>query len=280
MADPWSDISFYAKSREQCERANHTSLGGGFEYGLASGPSGDFNMQSARQTDTQGWVPNQAWLESLRYYPPPELDAEFGNTGTTHGRHIPYHLENGVRLRSGLAAADPEWRPEQLQECWAPECAHRHGVHIDHIQPAILPPPAITAQGRMATGRPVDAPPHSPRKQASHSRKWEPASLLREADRRESREGRVSSESMAESQGSSRRGGEAAAGTGTEAGRTSNGGRRPRPSRHVVLAAPKRRLSQEHHLHEWEIKSRQKDFAHLQPEGAEIHNCAVEIINV
>ena len=32
----------------------------------------------------------------------------------------------------------------------------------------------------------------------------------------------------------------------------------------MVLAAPKRRTSQDHHLHEWEIKSRKKDYAHLR----------------
>ena len=31
------------------------------------------------------------------------------------------HLENDVRNRVGIAAADPDWAPYQIQEPWAPE---------------------------------------------------------------------------------------------------------------------------------------------------------------
>ena len=31
------------------------------------------------------------------------------------------HLETDVRTRMGIAVADPAWRPQQLQEAWAPE---------------------------------------------------------------------------------------------------------------------------------------------------------------
>ena len=30
-------------------------------------------------------------------------------------------LENDVRNRVGIAAADPDWTPSQIQEPWAPE---------------------------------------------------------------------------------------------------------------------------------------------------------------
>jgi len=277
MADPWTDISYYAASRASCERANETSLGGGFQYGLASGPSGSFTLQSARQTDTQGWVPNQAWLESLRYYPPEEEDVEFANTGCTHGRQVPHHLENGVRLRSGLAAADPEWRASQLQEFWAPESAHRHGLRFDNIQPAILPPPApVTAQGRIATGSfrhtgcydDDDAPP-SADEPLSYSSRWDSSSARK--GRSSGAHGVSTSRSVLQEAGNQWRGlppGEAqnqveAAGTNAHTNDANiNDARRPR-HRMMVLAAPKRRTSQDHHLHEWEIKSRQKDYAHL-----------------
>jgi len=290
MADPWTDISYYAASRASCERANETSLGGGFQYGLASGPSGSFTLQSARQTDTQGWVPNQAWLESLRYYPPEEEDVEFANTGCTHGRQVPHHLENGVRLRSGLAAADPEWRASQLQECWAPESAHRHGLRFDNIQPAILPPPApVTAQGRIATGSfrhtgsydDDDSALPSADEPLSYSSRWDSPSARKEVSKEawsgrayDRAQGLPTSTCMSVLQKADSqqwRGlppGEAqsqveAVGTNTHTNDANiNDARRPR-HRMMVLAAPKRRTSQDHHLHEWEIKSRKKDYAHL-----------------
>mgnify|MGYP006141813991 CR=1 FL=1 len=291
MADPWTDISYYAASRASCEQANETSLGGGFQYGLASGPSGSFTLQSARQTDTQGWVPNQAWLESLRYYPPEEEDAEFANTGCTHGRQVPHHLENGVRLRSGLAAADPEWRTTQLQECWAPESALRHGLRFNDIQPAILPPPApVTAQGRIATGSfrhtgsydDDDSALPSADEPLSYSSRWDSPSARKEVSKEawsgrayDRAQGLPTSTCMSVLQKADSqqwRGlppGEAqsqveAVGTNTHTNDANiNDARRPR-HRMMVLAAPKRRTSQDHHLHEWEIKSRKKDYAHLR----------------
>ena len=31
------------------------------------------------------------------------------------------HLETDVRTRMGIASADPDWQPKQLQQAWAPE---------------------------------------------------------------------------------------------------------------------------------------------------------------
>ena len=68
LADPWSDVSFYASSRQALSQPGAARTGG-FEQGKAGGPSGDLSEFSARQTTTQGWISVQAWLESLRYYP-------------------------------------------------------------------------------------------------------------------------------------------------------------------------------------------------------------------
>ena len=53
-------------------------------------------------------------------------DCEAMYSGNTHGSKVPAeHLENDVRNRCGLAAADPGWMPSQLPEPWAPELAAR-----------------------------------------------------------------------------------------------------------------------------------------------------------
>ena len=67
----------------------------------------------------------QAWFEGLRHYPQGDAnDDAKAYSGGTHsgGASIPgEHLETDLRTRLGLAAADPEWRPGQLQQAWAAE---------------------------------------------------------------------------------------------------------------------------------------------------------------
>jgi len=66
----------------------------------------------------------QAWFESLRHYPrgATAVDSEAAYSGLTHGKDVPTeHLETDVRTRLGLAEGDPDWKPWQLQEAWAPE---------------------------------------------------------------------------------------------------------------------------------------------------------------
>ena len=88
-------------------------------------PDNDRKMKEA------SWISSQAWFESLRYYPKGEEalendDCEATYSGNTHGSNVPAeHLENDVRNRCGLAAADPGWMPSQLPEPWAPALANR-----------------------------------------------------------------------------------------------------------------------------------------------------------
>ena len=76
-------------------------------------------------------VSSQAWFESLRYYPKGEEaiindDCEATYSGNTHGGRVPAeHIQNDVRNRVGIAAADPGWMPGQLPEPWAPEMEAR-----------------------------------------------------------------------------------------------------------------------------------------------------------
>ena len=70
------------------------------------------------------YVNSQAWFESLRHYPkgPEAIDDPVAYSDLTHGSGVPAeHLETDVRTRMGIAVADPAWRPQQLQEAWAPE---------------------------------------------------------------------------------------------------------------------------------------------------------------
>jgi hypothetical protein len=84
-------------------------------------PDNDRKMKEA------SWISSQAWFESLRYYPKGEEavandDCEATYSGNTHGSTAPSeHIENDVRNRVGMAAADPGWSPSQLPEPWAPE---------------------------------------------------------------------------------------------------------------------------------------------------------------
>ena len=131
QADPWSDVSFYASSRQRLASASglNNSLNSNFRRGAAAGPNtDDVDQFAARLPPTQAWIPTQAWLESLRYYPENtkasarnEEDLTGSFNGKTHGPKTPYHLETGVRTRVGLAAPDPEWQPWQVQHTWAPE---------------------------------------------------------------------------------------------------------------------------------------------------------------
>ena len=80
---------------------------------------------SSRQTSNSGWIPSQAWTESLRYYPD-RIEAKMNGdshlcfSGRTHTvSKVPAeHLESDVRTRFGLARADSEWRSEQLHQMW------------------------------------------------------------------------------------------------------------------------------------------------------------------
>ena len=73
-----------------------------------------------------GWVPSQAWFESLRYYPTEEAALLNGeNVATFSGNtHTPDqdvdHLETSVRARLGIANAETEWKHGQIPNQWAP----------------------------------------------------------------------------------------------------------------------------------------------------------------
>jgi len=100
-------------------------------------PDNDRRMKEA------SWVSSQAWFESLRYYPKGEEavtndDCEATFSGNTHGTTVPSeHLENDVRNRVGIAAADPGWMPSQLLEPWAPEMEVRmKNLKVSRSRPA------------------------------------------------------------------------------------------------------------------------------------------------
>ena len=78
------------------------------------------------QNKEASWLASQAWFEGLRHYPvgPNAMDDAKAYSGGTHGggSDVPAeHLETDLRTRLGIAAADPDWRPRQLQEAWAAE---------------------------------------------------------------------------------------------------------------------------------------------------------------
>lgn len=81
-------------------------------------PDNDRKMKEA------SFVASQAWFESLRHYPRGRnaMDSQAAYSGYTHGSEAPAeHLETDLRTRLGIAAADPDWQPKQLQQAWAPE---------------------------------------------------------------------------------------------------------------------------------------------------------------
>ena len=88
---------------------------------------------ATRYMSSSGWIPSQAWGESLRYYPKREEAEPFGESwiafsGKTHTiSNVPQtHLEEDVRTRNGVAPPDPEWRSDQLPLTWAPRMVPSH----------------------------------------------------------------------------------------------------------------------------------------------------------
>jgi len=87
-------------------------------YGGIGAPDNDRLVKEA------SWLSTQSWFESLRYYPKGEDadDDEAAYSGLTHGMAAPTeHLETDVRTRLGIAKADADWVPDQLQMQWLPE---------------------------------------------------------------------------------------------------------------------------------------------------------------
>ena len=113
-ADMHTNINYYATSRVP----NRASATGDATY---TAPDND------RKNKEASWLASQAWFEGLRHYPqgPDAMDSEAAYSGLTHGGSedaMPTeHLETDLRTRLGIAVADPDWRPAQLQEAWAPE---------------------------------------------------------------------------------------------------------------------------------------------------------------
>ena len=94
---------------------------------------GYIGKDATRYMAGSGWIPSQAWGESLRYYPTREEAERVGDSwialsGETHSiSNVPEsHLESDVRTRSGVAAADPEWQKDQLPITWAPRMIPNH----------------------------------------------------------------------------------------------------------------------------------------------------------
>jgi len=112
-ADLHSSINYYATTRT--ERVFHRTGDNVYEA-----PDNDRKMKES------SFLTSQAWFESLRHYPRGKdgLDDQATYSGYTHGANLPAeHLETDVRTRMGIGTADPSWRPQQLQEAWAPEPA-------------------------------------------------------------------------------------------------------------------------------------------------------------
>lgn len=318
LADPWSDVSFFASSREALSKPDVQRMGG-FEYGLASGPSGDVQSFSSRQTTTQGWISVQAWLESLRYYPKTGRDGDDGSTTQRATIAVLKESERDVRKvravsrrpiaararlspppapapaasrtqtphaiatprpkpsqpkammchwrivcmqpdgntclvctrsqRVGAAVADPAWRPEQLPVVWSPNTIKlaRRDVPAKKLTSgarsrAGSPPPPSARTVRASGTNPqtevaAEQPPQAPGASASRSR---PADAPHEDGTDDRRPGEAGESAMGEDDGS----------VGDD-------------SRLSRLALPRRRYSQERHLHTWEISSRRPDFRHL-----------------
>lgn len=88
------------------------------------GCSGFGAPDNDRLVKEASWLSTQSWFESLRYYPKGEDadDDEVAYSGMTHGMSAPSeHLETDVRTRLGIAKADSDWSPDQLQMQWLPE---------------------------------------------------------------------------------------------------------------------------------------------------------------
>lgn len=111
-ADLHADIDYFATQRDP------SGVTGSTGDPVFTAPNNDQKNKEA------SWLASQAWFESLRHYPrgATAVDSEAAYSGLTHGKDVPTeHLETDVRTRLGLAEGDPDWKPWQLQEAWAPE---------------------------------------------------------------------------------------------------------------------------------------------------------------
>lgn len=134
---------------------------------------GYIGKDATRYMASSGWISSQAWSESLRFYPLPEEAEPFGDSvialsGQTHSiSNTPSnHLEMDVRMRAGVASADPEWRQEQLPLTWAPRIIPNHlKQRLDRTVEQLL-----TARDHTPSSsrRPISAP----IRRAVHPRPW------------------------------------------------------------------------------------------------------------
>ena len=294
-ADWYCDVSFFASSRERLSRshADGTSLTQAFRGGASMGPNADdLERHSARLPHTQSWIANQAWLESLRYYPDPatssceqsELTGSF--TGNTHGAKTEPHLEAGVRTRAGLALPDPQWRPEQLQYRWGTKYDTKYDTprygettfgsppQIHQHKALLFGPSGGPAYHHQVSGGgggvghgqlPIESSSaHQEPKRYLLRGAAVPSVLAREGD----------AHPTAEEEGTPTCDGIGAPSpsrTATRRAPRAQGGRSPdrlllrmADSRLAELAAPRERVAQgDRHLHQWELKSREPDFRHV-----------------
>jgi hypothetical protein len=294
-ADWYCDVSFFASSRERLSRshADGTSLTQAFRGGASMGPNADdLERHSARLPHTQSWIANQAWLESLRYYPDPatssceqsELTGSF--TGNTHGAKTEPHLEAGVRTRAGLALPDPQWRPEQLQYRWGTKYDTKYDTprygettfgsppQIHQHKALLFGPSGGPAYHHQVSGGgggvghgqlPIESSSaHQEPKRYLLRGAAVPSVLAREGD----------AHPTAEEEGTPTCDGIGAPSpsrTATRRAPRAQGGRSPdrlllrmADSRLAELAAPRERVAQgQRHLHQWELTSREPDFRHV-----------------
>ena len=199
---------------------------GGFQRGLASGPSGDVNLPSAMPTTTQSWVQNQAWLESLRYNP--DANDPYGNlTGLTHtSRQEPSNMEAGVRVRLGLAELDPAWRPDLLLQ--------NHNKLLKNGDALVRRIHKYFSESMLRLTGPS---PRDGEAEATGTSGHDPTGMAWMAPAHPFA-------SAADAPAPPRR--------------------RPRPidpERLVALATPKPKRSHDIHLHEWEIRARQEELS-------------------
>jgi len=274
-ADWYCDVSFFASSRERLSRshADGTSLTQAFRGGASMGPNADdLERHSARLPHTQSWIANQAWLESLRYYPDPatssceqsELTGSF--TGNTHGAKTEPHLEAGVRTRAGLALPDPQWRPEQLQYRWGTKYDTKYDTPR-YGETTFGSPPQIHQHKALLFG-PSGGPAYHHQVSGGGGGVGHgqlpikcPASAT-EGDAHLTAEEGTTCDGI---------GAPSPSRTATRRAPRAQGGRSPdrlllrmADSRLAELAAPRERVAQgDRHLHQWELKSREPDFRHV-----------------
>ena len=91
-------------------------------YAPNGAPDNDRKMKEA------SWLSSQAFIESLRVYPNPNVPASpllmpgeeiafSGNTNSARRRHTE-HVETAIRRRLSIAPPDSDWLPEQLPVKW------------------------------------------------------------------------------------------------------------------------------------------------------------------